>query len=637
MHPERVQEPNGAPPKFCDLVMKGGITSGIVYPRLISELARHYRFHSIGGTSAGAIAAAATAAAEYRRRESRVTDEKAFALIEELPHDLAHQLPDGSTRLLGLFQPDPHCATLFRILTGMLNRKNARVAALHALLSALIAYFWVVLVGIALAVAVALGLGGSGSAWFAGSLLGVIAIGALLAFCLYRAITDGLVDAGFGMCSGLKQPGHDADALTPWLHQLIQKSAGLDEGKAPLTFRGLQDAHGKPEGARHSIDLRMFTTNLHHGRPYLLPHDGTSERLFFGEKDMRAVLPSEVVDFMCRPVVRPEGEPDPIAKALKERNDEALEARKPERALHELTADNFPIVLAARMSLSFPVLLKPVRLWVYDQDAPLDYRDFRPCLFSDGGLCSNFPIHLFDGVLPTWPTFGIQLEPLLEWPSKNQEQEQTDPYRPFLPGTYDDGHGERWSNFDGALPHRGEKKDRPAQLFGFFGALLNAMQNWNDNALSRMPGVRDRVVRIRLKEDEGGLNLNMKCELVEKVAGFGTDAAAELKKRFLAGHAWDEQRLVRLSVLVRVLEQKLCGLQRAWSNQPHATDYSVLLRNGMDAAPPGFKKPLTQAERDAIEKIMLDLQALATALSGAEKTSTFTAVPAPSLRIRPSL
>jgi predicted acylesterase/phospholipase RssA len=51
----------------CDLVMKGGITSGIVYPPAIIEIATRYRFVNVGGTSAGAIAAAAAAAAEYGR------------------------------------------------------------------------------------------------------------------------------------------------------------------------------------------------------------------------------------------------------------------------------------------------------------------------------------------------------------------------------------------------------------------------------------------------------------------------------------------------------------------------------------------------------------------------------------------
>lgn len=51
----------------CDIVMKGGITSGIVYPYAILEIAKANRFRSIGGSSAGAIAAAFTAAAEYAR------------------------------------------------------------------------------------------------------------------------------------------------------------------------------------------------------------------------------------------------------------------------------------------------------------------------------------------------------------------------------------------------------------------------------------------------------------------------------------------------------------------------------------------------------------------------------------------
>ena len=47
--------------------MKGGITSGVVYPHALCELARTYRFVNVGGTSAGAIAAAGAAAAEHGR------------------------------------------------------------------------------------------------------------------------------------------------------------------------------------------------------------------------------------------------------------------------------------------------------------------------------------------------------------------------------------------------------------------------------------------------------------------------------------------------------------------------------------------------------------------------------------------
>src|ERR1700682_2793261 len=51
--------------KHCDLIMKGGITSGVVYPEAILELHKDFDFKCIGGASAGAIAAAATAAAQF--------------------------------------------------------------------------------------------------------------------------------------------------------------------------------------------------------------------------------------------------------------------------------------------------------------------------------------------------------------------------------------------------------------------------------------------------------------------------------------------------------------------------------------------------------------------------------------------
>jgi hypothetical protein len=49
-----------APSRTCDIVMKGGITSGVVYPHAVCELARTYRFAKVGGTSAGAIAGPVT-------------------------------------------------------------------------------------------------------------------------------------------------------------------------------------------------------------------------------------------------------------------------------------------------------------------------------------------------------------------------------------------------------------------------------------------------------------------------------------------------------------------------------------------------------------------------------------------------
>jgi predicted acylesterase/phospholipase RssA len=51
----------------CDIVMKGGVTRGVVYPAAVAAIAKRFRFRSIGGTSAGAIAAVVTAAAELQQ------------------------------------------------------------------------------------------------------------------------------------------------------------------------------------------------------------------------------------------------------------------------------------------------------------------------------------------------------------------------------------------------------------------------------------------------------------------------------------------------------------------------------------------------------------------------------------------
>lgn len=55
----------------CDIVLEGGITSGIVYPPAISKIKDQYKFVNLAGTSAGAVVACGAAAAEYRRATVR--------------------------------------------------------------------------------------------------------------------------------------------------------------------------------------------------------------------------------------------------------------------------------------------------------------------------------------------------------------------------------------------------------------------------------------------------------------------------------------------------------------------------------------------------------------------------------------
>ena len=102
---------NTRPEKFCDIVMKGGITSGVVYPRAVTELARSFTLKSVGGTSAGAIAAAAAAAAESARARHPAAD--AFDPVRKLPELLSAKNSSGHTNLFTFFQPQPGTARLF--------------------------------------------------------------------------------------------------------------------------------------------------------------------------------------------------------------------------------------------------------------------------------------------------------------------------------------------------------------------------------------------------------------------------------------------------------------------------------------------------------------------------------------------
>jgi len=106
------------PVQACDIVMKGGITSGVVYPLALVELSKKYRFANIGGTSAGAIAAAAAAAGEYGRGKA----DAGFERLAQIPREVG-------ANLLSMFQPEPVLKPLFDIFVAALQA-NSRWAVI---------------------------------------------------------------------------------------------------------------------------------------------------------------------------------------------------------------------------------------------------------------------------------------------------------------------------------------------------------------------------------------------------------------------------------------------------------------------------------------------------------------------------
>jgi len=417
--------------------------------------------------------------------------------------------------------------------------------------------------------------------------------------------------------------GSEGNALTPWLHSLIQEAAGRSVSEPPLTFGDLWQAPGGPQGENvRSIDLEMFTTNLAHGRPYIFPHSEPTARLFYRSNELRSYLPADVMDWFDAHAIRYQPssanpDSDPPAKLA-----EIMHLRELPRP------EDFPILLAARMSLSFPLLFAAVPLWAIDYGWPRGQRTFRRCMFSDGGISSNFPMHLFDGLLPLWPTFGIELEAKL--PGYDNMI--------YLPQNCGDGFADSWTRFDTAAKSA-------SRLGGFLASIVTTMQNWNDNALSRMPGVRDRVVRLRFNKDEGGFNLNMPSDVIGSIAERGREAAAELIKRYVplpAGapqaSGWDQQRWIRRDVLLRAFNERMPGLNQALgANISHASSYQELTARAKQQAPPCHAEPLTPEEAHALDALTDALRKVADAFGKDAPNYANAPFPEPELRVRPPL
>ena len=202
--------------------MEGGITSGIIYASAVAELAQHYRFRNIGGSSIGAFAAALTAAAEYARRWG---SRAGFDFLANVPEHLAQEDRDGNTSLRNMFQPQKGTRRLFQIFLATLGHDQAASRYLRGFAAALWQYRLPVLLAVLVTVALVLGplvlIGlGLSTPRIPGLELQIVAMGSwtfalllALAFSIVLAllvgiawdVRFGLVPNGFGMCRGLAE------------------------------------------------------------------------------------------------------------------------------------------------------------------------------------------------------------------------------------------------------------------------------------------------------------------------------------------------------------------------------------------------------------------------------------------------
>lgn len=538
----------------CDLVMKGGITSGVVYPLAIVEIAKAFRLRSIAGTSAGAIAAAAAAAAELGRQrfnaKKLAVDPNGFGQLAGLPAFLGSMAADGrSTRLLAFFRPQRRLNGVFKAFLAATGAKSL-LGRIQSLLAALLLGQWpAALLGLAVGLFPLLFVHWRPLPWavliWVSVFAVILAVGAAAARAMSTVLRE-LPKNRFGLCSGMPAEGDKApaEALTMWLADYIDKLSGQQAINAtkPLTFGDLKE---------HGIDLQMMTTCLTLGRPFRLPFRNDEQvrennQFLLKESDFAELFPPYVVTWM--------------------KQHERADARRPKGLFDGMDLDGFfalpepddlPVVVAVRMSLSFPILLSAIPLYSRDLRRAGASTSPQCCWFTDGGVGSNFPIHFFDAPLPGRPTFGLDLG----------SAKEMDKNRVVFPKT----------NNDARLPYWRELQSGPGlgSILGFLGTIVNVAKDWNHEALSHLPGFRDRIGLIKLTDQEGGLNLKMPQALIAQLTQYGREAGQKFVLRFGDPSRcdatpeeadlvmnWENHQLIRLRLLLASVPAMLANLHR---------------------------------------------------------------------------
>jgi predicted acylesterase/phospholipase RssA len=535
-------------PHFCDLVMKGGITSGVIYPSAAARLAEIYTFRNIGGTSAGAIAAAVTAAAEYGRQKE---NPESFQQLAEFPAWIG-----AAGRLLGMFAPSRPTRGLFQLIVLPLTAKSVigRLAALARII--IMHFYWALVAAAVVFAAIAYGGGGDAWGWASAALAGVLVFALGLVWLLWRRFSRAVPRNFYGLSKAFDPKSESTEGpLINWLAPYLNRLAGKPSDGLPLTFGDLHSA---------GINLEVMTTAVNLGRPYRLPFRDPDRIFYFCPDEFRTLFPSGVVEHM-------------IARAP------ARKGKTPRTADGKLLIafpdeEDLPVVVATRMSLSFPILLAAVPLYTVDftrkanqhlaeDEQPLAER----CWFSDGGETSNLPIHFFDAPIPEWPTFAINLKDF--HPDYQNEEDAV-----WLPMRNDSGWRSQWTRFE-----------QPGQFgspLAFLGTIVSTFYNWQDNALSLVPGYRDRIVSVSLRPDEGGYNLNMDAATVNRLSDRGRRAGEALIQRFYEGEGWANHVWLRFRSCVQLTAHWLCGLGRA--GEP---PIGSAIRSWMDGGSPSYSVP----------------------------------------------
>jgi len=602
----------------CDLIMKGGITSGVVYPAAVIELAKRYSFRGIGGASAGAIAAAGAAAAELGRDST--LPGAGFPGLHSLQAELTEPgklldmfEPDGGTHVFfehfkkvlggveedrtgGADKPPEQQTGLFDRIRGAVNKFIDGIARKATRFVQFLGMLAVVLIGCG---AFALAAQEPRLAIYGAMGIGVVLliVATILAWIIGRLLRKyqdyetkyghayGAFKANrYGISTGFSTAGKVR--LINFLHAKLNALAGLAPN-AVLTFKMLE---------KRSVKLRLMSSNLSLQCPHVFPlSEGT--QFLFKRAEFDRLFPKEVVEAMIAHDINSKGKrPFPIADV----DADSLFFLPP--------SSDLPVIVAVRCSLAHPGLFSAVPVFALTQKyvakcselqknsldlPPIESTpdDIREVWLSDGGIVSNFPIHLFDRWFPDAPTFGINLADSLQRidvsdvRTKQPTQVVDESYLVCPRGIVSNRGKPNLNRVH--LPRAGEAassewRDIPT-ILKLVEAVFYTAKNHQMNAQTELPGFRERIVTVRLDENEGGLNVTMPPTLVKTLQDYGREAGEKLVYGFAPspaaavlpgfatavnhpGDQFEHHRWVRLRIVLTHLERELCAMRDVAAN-----------------------------------------------------------------------
>lgn len=681
----------------CDLIMKGGVTSGLVYPGAIYSLTETFRLRNIGGTSAGAIGATAAAAMEYGLRSGRnlhARDQMAW-----LNAQLADRTDQGMSRLDAMFCGDPGIdpgepgtAPLLAAFKGAMNgnmapalgllpslaaalppesRRALRVTGVASLLQAVAggALAWLLASaahGGAGFEGMAAGLGAVGSLAAAGTLnlRASLRHGITISPAQVNRLLQPIVSNGLGLATGFAEPPatinqRQLPSLTLWLHQTIQSLAGHSDSDPHqvLTFGKLWSLGQDPDASafgQRAIDLVLVCSDLNRLHSASFPFLPDNQRLFYDPQEWQRLFPAPVLEAM-EPhswQIQNDTMPPGLGYAARHVRRAAAEHDGLENRLRLMPKGrNIPILVAARASMAFPGLFTPLPLWLLRWvGKPEVQEERRPVLsrvyLSDGGITSNFPIHLFDSALPGRPTFALNLLypdddlSIEEFGQINAESSRGK----AVPGNVRTLGGTTvardtaltdylimpFADGDRVQFYKAPAAGTPlAQVGGLLARVVETARTWGDVNLYNQVGMRDRIIHIQLTGSEGGFNLGMDSAAIASLNSKGTAAGNVLACRFRLDQpvdpldhpnqprftlTWQKHRQIRAEGFLIAQDLLATRFQASW--QPRGADlpqalppYIGMIDNGHSlwvaqqlaaigaAAPPPAGDPLETALR----------------------------------------